>query len=93
MDRLAHWFILRPASSNGRQIGRRFFFGTGLRRAAANVCIFGCFLPQSFLDRYFAATGFPLALVSCGFETSRLRFPFRKLDHQRTIGAAIKIDE
>ena len=48
---------------------------------------------RSFLDRYFAATGFPLTLVSGGLETSRLRFPFRKLDHQRTIGAAIKIEE
>jgi hypothetical protein len=93
MDRLAHWFILMLASSNGRQIGRRFFFGTALC-LAANVCILGgASCRDLFSIRYFAATGFPLTLVSCGFETSRLRFPFRKLDDQRTIGAAIKIEE
>jgi hypothetical protein len=93
MDRLAHWFILILATTNGRQIGRRFFFGTVLG-LAANVCIFrGASCRDLFLDRYFATIGLPLTLVSCGFETSRLRFPFRKLDDQRTIGAAIKIEE
>jgi hypothetical protein len=92
MKRLAHWFILMLKTSNGRQKEAGGYLLES-KCLAANVCMGVLLAAVFFLNRYFAATCFPLTVVSGGLETSRLRFPFRKFDHQRTIGAAIKIEE